>query len=120
MKRLFLKLLFVFAIGFFSSCSSKQLSDDDAKNTVMKVVQKDSRVSLIEWQGLIKNGDNEMKGRAKLRCNIGFTQEPTVEFLFHKNSDNVWVLDQMHAIDGAVTQGVANWTDQTVFEKVTK
>ena len=102
------------------SCSSKDLQEKDAQSTVMKIINKDNRVSLVEWQGLVKTSENEMKGRAKVKCEFGMTQSPTVEFFFHKSADNGWVLDQMQGISGIVTQGVGDWTRQSVFEKVTQ
>ncbi len=112
-----LLLLCIFSLGF--GCKPKELSDDEAKQTVQRLLDKSAGITLQEWQGLVKVSDTEMTGRAELNCgSYNGGKHPHIAFTFHKDVNNQWVLDKMNDIDNVYSEDIFRWIRQSLYEKV--
>jgi len=116
-----ISVIIITVLLFLSSCSNSNLSEDKAKKTVESLLAKGAELpdnspnpaQLIEYQGLIQVSETEMHARAIIQHKDG---RMNGQFIFHKNSENKWILDKVEfRVQGRV---FGNYWNQNVFQKV--
>lgn len=101
---------------------AKELTNENAKETVNNLLK--IKGSLVNWMGLLKYSDYEVKGRATIDKRIKGLQYPdgsvvysvfmNGDFVFHKDINDFWVLDRVEFIPLVGSEG---WSE-TVYAKV--
>ena len=102
---------------------SKVITEEKAKHTIdmllaqgKKVPGNDMAASLKQVLGLFKISENEYNAKAILinNSNINRNEELRGKFIFHKNTNNEWVLDKLEFSNAS---GTDIWNAE-VYQKV--
>lgn len=99
MKKIITFLSFIVFISIIvSPCSQNDLTEERAKKAVDELLAQGPNLSdnkppystLILWQGLLKDSENENYAPARIKHMNSRLRELSGQFIFHKNTEDDW------------------------------